>query len=374
MNSTNTFEQTITTYDLIVQAGREATKIQKGDGSFPAGRNYSYDENSTPVRTTSQWLRTLTKAFDITGEQKFEKAANNAVDILLSNEFCPEGATYHCRDVPGKDSCNGLVGQASVIRALSYASDLLDRTDAQRRVKEVFQLHPFNKRLGLWESVEIDGTQLSFDRTLNHQLLFAGAISRLGSNSSVIRDRTKVFLDRLESSMETRTSGLIRHYVHPPLKTILREIIRTPRHRIMLRNELAYHYHTRSEEHLRKERGYQTVNLMGLVEIHQEFPSHPFWDSPTFRGALEFIHEQERDLIQGNNTKHGDALPGISIAKIYREFESVSTSRLAELVSEELSENPYEGRTPFKSLQVDEETAAALVCELVDLPEIQIET
>lgn len=373
MSSSGVVEQTITTYDLIVRAGQAAIQIQKKDGSFPAGRNYSYDEKSTPVRTTTQWLRTLVKAFDITGEQPFEEAANDAVDVLLSNKFRPEGATYHCRDVPGKDSCNGLVGQASVIRALSYVSDLLDRTDAQGRAEEIFQLHPFNERLGLWERVEINGRRLSFDRTLNHQLLFAGAASRLGSESSVVRDRVKILLDRLESNMETRTGGLIRHYVHPPLRTVMREIVKTTRHGVMLRNELAHHYHTRSEEHLKKERGYQTVNLAGLVEIHQEFPSHSFWSSTTFKRALEFVHKQEGDLIRGNKTKHGDALPGVSIAKIYREFESVSASTLAELVAEELSENPTEGRTPFKSLQVDEETAAALVCELVDLPDIQIE-
>lgn len=373
MSSPSSVERTITTHDLIVQASQEAVRIQKEDGSFPAGRNYSYDESCTPVRTTTQWLRTLVKAFDITGEQRYKRGANDAVNVLLSDKFRPEDATYHCRDVAAKDSCNGLVGQASVISALIYAADSMGRDDALRRAVEIFELHPFNERLGLWEIVEIDGKHLSFDRTLNHQLLFAGAASKLGDESPVVRDRIEILLDRLESNMETRSSGLIRHYVHPPLKPVLRAVIETPRHKILLRNEIAHHYYTRSDERTKKERGYQTVNLAGLVEVHKEFPSHPFWSSTTFESALEFVHEQESELIRGIRTKHGDALPGVSIAKIYREFEDAPSSVLANLVAAELSENPTEGRNPFGPLEVDEETAAALVCELVDLPEIRID-
>ncbi|WP_128905688.1 AGE family epimerase/isomerase [Halorubrum amylolyticum] len=374
MSSSSSGEQTVTTYDLIVRGAEEAIRVQEQDGSFPPGRNYSYDEKSTPVRTTTQWLRTLAKAYDITSEHRFERAANDAVDFLLTPEFRPEGATYHCRDVAGKDSCNGLVGQASVIRALSFAANSLGRNDAQRRAVELFDLHPFDDDLGLWEIVEIDGTRLSFDRTLNHQLLFAGAAARIRNESPEVRERVEVLLDRLEANMENRSNGLIRHYVHPPIGTVLKTVVKTSRHRVLLRNEVAHHYYTCSQRRLRKERGYQTVNLAGLVEIHKAFPSHPFWESEQFQNALGFVHQHEKELLRGVQTKHGDALPGVSMAKIYREFEDTTESTLAALVAEEVSEDPTVGRTPFESLDVDEETAAALVCELVDLPDLQLHT
>lgn len=372
MSSPSSGERTISTYDLIVRGAQEAIRIQKEDGSFPPGRNYSYDETSTPVRTTTQWLRTLTKASDITGEQRFKQAANHTVDFLLSSKYRPEGATYRCREVVGKDSCNGLVGQASVIRALSDAADSLGRTDAQKLAQEVFQLHPFSHNLGLWESVEVDGTYLSFDRTLNHQLLFAGAASRISGESSIVRERIRILLDRLEENMDNRSNGLIRHYIHPPIGSALKTIIKAPRHRVLLRNEVAHHYYTHSKEYRRKERGYQTVNLSGLAEVHNAFPSHPFWQSDPFKSSLEFVHKHQLELLRGIRTKHGDALPGVSMAKTYWEFESSPLSTLAELVAEEISEDPTEGRTPFESLDVDEETAAAMVCVLVDLPELQL--
>jgi len=372
MSSASSGEQSLSTYDLIVRGAEEAIRVQEEDGSFPPGRNYSYDEKSTPVRTTTQWLRTLAKAHEITGERRFERAANDAIDVLLSPAFRPKEATYHCRDVAGKDSCNGLVGQASVIRALSFAADSLGREDALSRAVELFDVHPFNDDLGLWEIVEIDGTLLSFDRTLNHQLLFAGAAARISSESPAVRERVKVLLDRLEENMENRSNGLIRHYVHPPIGSMLKAVFKTPRHRVLLRNEVTHHYYTRSAERRMKERGYQTVNLTGLVGIHDAFPSHPFWESEQFQGALEFVHRHESELLRGVKTKHGDALPGVSMAKIYREFEGSAESTLAELVAVELSEDPTDGRTPFESLDVDEETAAALVCELVDLPNLQL--
>jgi hypothetical protein len=372
MRSSSSGEQTVTTYDLIVRGAEEAIRVQEQDGSFPPGRNYSYDEKSTPVRTTTQWLQTLAKAYDITSEHRFERAANDAVDFLLSPEFRPEGATYHCRDVAGKDSCNGLVGQASVIGALSFAANLLGRDDARRRAVELFDLHPLDDGLGLWEIVEIDGTWLSFDRTLNHQLLFAGAAARISNESPEVRERVGVFLDRLEENMECRSNGLIRHYVHPPIGTVLKTIAKTPRHWVLLRNEVTHHYYTRSQERRMKERGYQTVNLVGLIEIHDAFPSHSFWESEQFQNALRFVHQHETELLRGVQTRHGDALPGVSMAKIYQEFEGTAEPTLAELVAEELSEDPTMGRTPFESLDVDEETAAALVCELVDLPDLRL--
>lgn len=374
MSSSSLGEQTVTTYDLIVRGAEEAIQVQEQDGSFPPGRNYSYDEKSTPVRTTTQWLRTLTKAYDITGERRFERAANAAVDFLLSPAFRPEGATYHCRDVAGKDSCNGLVGQASVIRALSFAADSLGRDDARHRAVDLFNLHPFDDELGLWEIVEIDGTRLSFDRTLNHQLLFAGAAARISDESRKIQDRIGVLLNRLRENMETRSNGLIRHYVHPPIRTVLKTIAKTPRHRVLLRNEVAHYYFTRSQDHRMKERGYQTVNLAGLVEIHGAFPSHSFWESAQFRDALNFVHQYETELLRGVQTRHGDALPGVSMAKIYREFEDTSESELSALVAAEMAEDPTAERTPYNSLNVDEETAAALVCELVDVPNLRLPT
>jgi len=372
-SSSHVNRRTVSTHDLLVHSARRGIEIQRADGSFPPGRNYSYDEESTPVRTTTQWLRTLTKAHELTGEKEFKQAANEAIDFLLSDECRPSGFTYHCRSVGGKDYCNGLVGQASVIRALAFAADELGRDDARRTAVKLFELHPFDYELGLWEIIEINGKSQSFDRTLNHQLLFAGAATRIVPHSPSAEEEIERLLDSLDANMRIRPNGLIRHYVRPPLRTVLSAVLGDSRHRVMIRNEIAYHYYTRSKNRRRKERGYQTVNLTALAEIHNSFPTHSFWESDKFQKSLQFVRNHETELLDRINTKHGDALPAIGVARIYSEFGDPSESKLQTLIANDISESPLSGRTPFRPLEVDEQTEAALVCQLVELPEIEIE-
>jgi hypothetical protein len=366
-----TDDRTVTTYDLLVQSARRALDRQRTDGSFPPGRNYSYDERETPVRTTTQWLRTLTKALEITDEDEFVDAANQATDYLLSDAPRPAGYTYHCRDAEGKDRCNGLVGQASVIRALAYVSTVLGRSDARRRAVELFELHPFDDHLGLWERVAVDGRQLSFDRTLNHQLIFAGSASCLVDHSETVRRRLERHLDALETVVRTR-DGLIEHYVRPPLPAVLRALGRHARHAVLLRNEVAARYFAFSDERRKQERAYQAVNLAGLTELHGAFPTHPFWNSATFRAALSYLRRNESELVNGVDTKRGTPIQGVSIAISYHRLGEASPDRLQELIRADLAANPVGHDSPFESLDVDDETAAALVCEFVELPEISI--
>ena len=110
--------ETITLHELLERSARAALKLQREDGSFPPGRNGIYDEPETPVRTTSHWLTTLSKVYEITGDEVFAEAANDAADYLLSDEARPYGYTFHSRSVEGKDKCGGVVSQAVPIHGL----------------------------------------------------------------------------------------------------------------------------------------------------------------------------------------------------------------------------------------------------------------
>lgn len=362
----------LTTYELLVQNAKSGLELQRDDGSFPPGRNYSYNEQATPVRTTSLWLRLLVKVSDITGQDGFTVAANRAVDYLLSEKCRPYGYTYHCRNVEGKDYCNGLVGQANVIRALVDAAEVLGRDDALESAVDVFELHPFDDQLCLWECVEIDGKLISIDRTLNHQLIFAGDASRLFEYSSAARKQVERFLESLDKTMYLRTNGLITHYVRPPLKQVIKTTLRTPRHWKLLLNEAAVHYYNRSSDRRQKERGYHTVNMVALARIHRLFPEHAFWNSEPFSAALDFLDSYASELIAGIETKQGSDLPGIAIAKVRNEFEETSTKELRDLITEDLSDNPTAGDVPFEGLDVDDQSARALVSEFVGLPNIRL--
>lgn len=363
---------TVTLYDIIERSARDGLDLQRDDGSFPPGRNYTYDEPETPVRTTSHWLQILTKAYEISGDGAFEDAANSAIDYLLSEDIRPSGFTYHCRNVESKDNCNGLVGQAAPIRFLSLAAEVLGREDAKETAKEVFLLHPFSEDLGLWERVEIDGRTLSYDRTLNHQIIFAASATGLVSDLKIVESRLKQFLDTLQTNMHLHSDGLIKHYVRPPLSKVLQSIIRAPRRSDMLVNEVAFHYYSFSPERRKKERGYQTVNLASLSTLKTQFPDHEFWEGSKFSRALEFIRHNECELVAGINTKHGHPLPGISIAKIRHRIEEESIENLQNLISNEISMDDNNAGDVFELEGIDENTQAALVSELTDIPDIKI--
>ena len=76
---------------------------------------------------------------------------------------------------PGKDFCNGLIGQSWSIEALMYAANYFDIPKILKIAKEVFLLHPFDEKSGLWRRTEVNGSFLSVDETFNHQLWFAAS-------------------------------------------------------------------------------------------------------------------------------------------------------------------------------------------------------
>ncbi|MFD1599225.1 hypothetical protein [Halobellus rarus] len=362
----------ITIHQLLEKSAQSALNIQREDGSFPAGRNYTYDEPETPVRTTSHWAVTLSEVYKITGEDIFQKAANAAIDYLLSDEVRPYGYTFHCRDATDKDQCNGVVGQGGPIRALSYAGPILGRKDAIETAIEVFALHPFNPDLGLWERVEINGKKLSFDRTLNHQVLFAAAGSKLASESDLVNDRVEAFLNNLETNMRLHSDGLIKHYVRPPPIDVIQKVLYTPRHYEMIINELVYHYYSRSDERRKKERGYHTVNLSALSRIKRSFGEHSIWESNTIKRSLKFLLINKEELITKIDTKHGSGLPGVATAKTLYWLGNRSSEELCELVSIDVSKNLDRESYLLYSDGSNQHNQAARISLLVDFPNIQL--
>jgi hypothetical protein len=314
MSKSNSTDRSTTTHELLVRSADAALGFQRDDGSFPAPQYGVDQELPTPVRTTAHWLLTLTEAYQITAEDRFCDAAADAVSYLLKDELRPSGFTFHARDAPGKDSCDGLVGQAAPIRALARASTVLDRPELAAVAREIVHLHPFDERLGLWKPVEIDGTTLSFDRTLNHQLIFAASIATLADDDSEIARLLRRFLTTLPSTMRLHTDGLIKHYVRPNPTDALRTVVRSPSHWRLLLNEVVFHYYSRSAERRRTEIGYHPVNLGSLAALQRAVPHHPIWDTEIIQRALEFARTNSKLYLSGTESYGGSAMPGTNIA------------------------------------------------------------
>ena len=163
-------ENKLSLNQLILQVAQKGIKLQNNDGSMNPGRNGPYGDYETPVRNTSHWTITFSKAFELTDEHKFREAAMACIQYLENETTRPNGYTFWHRNSPTKDKCNGLIGQAWTIEALTVAASTFNLPHISRLAQDIFFLHPFNTHRSLWHKVEIDGRILDIDETFNHQL------------------------------------------------------------------------------------------------------------------------------------------------------------------------------------------------------------
>ena len=326
----------VTSRELIEWGGRTALVIQQSDGSFPQTRLGVDGESRTKVGSTSSWLLTLVAAFELTDNPEFKAAALKSASYLTNEKVRPEGYTFDIRDGDGKDRCDGLVGQSSPIRALSRAGRVFDHPSSLEAANEVFKLLPFDEKLALWERREIDGTLLSYDRTLNHQLKFAAAgagLTGIEPNSRAI----KTFLDQLTHLMQTRRDGVIIHYVNLNLKESVNRFIGSSRHYPLLGHHLVYSLYKNSRERRIKEIGYHPINMHHLARLYCHFPEHEFWHSETFQACKQFMIEDLR-TSSSRDSPHGSSFPGLHYALAVDNFAPDSRDNLVKMIRDDCRE------------------------------------
>lgn len=286
-------------YDLILSTAEKGIKIQREDGSMPPGENGIYSDPETPVRNTSHWLIIFIKAYDETKDKRFKNSANNCADFLLTEKARPYGYTFqHRTSSVKKNKCNGLIGQAWTIEALSIAGNKLNRPELNEMAESVFLLHPFNHDFGVWKSVEVTNKQIGYDTTLNHQIWFAASGSLLKNRK--INNQIEIFLKNLPQNLETYKSGLIYHPIGGSI-SLLEHISKSSK---KLNREYSVRiYKNRIKRILRRLRnnkslrqksvGYHSFNLYALAILHQKFPSNSFWSSSKFASLLRYIRSEE---------------------------------------------------------------------------------
>jgi hypothetical protein len=278
--------------EILVNTAHKALTLQHTDGSFPAGHNGPYHDDEKPVRNTAHWIITLLKAYRISGVIQFEDAAKRALDYLTDPVHRPGNSTFLCRISPGKDSSNGLIGQAWIIEALTVASNDLRDNAYAGIAKRLFNIHPFVEDSGVWKIVDIDGSERKIDPTFNHQLWFAAVGSYLiEGDDTELHSKIRRFMDCLSDNLRVRKDGLIFHYLKGP---VLKDLVREPFNRLF-RGHPSQRY---------KEYGYHAFNLHAFAMLKQNISDHSFWDGQIMRAILDFANSEPH--IQGlNGNRYG---------------------------------------------------------------------
>lgn len=317
-----------TLYDYIVASAESATALQKSDGSFPAGVNGPHNQPETPVRVTAHWLICLLKAYEITNNKKYHGCAESALNYLLLPEHRPYQKTFVCRNLPGLDKANGLIGQAWVVEALCKAATCLDHEESANLAYELFALHPFDKKLGLWEIVDADGSRFRtrYDLVTNHQIWFAAAASDLLSlpmpenKHKRVQETVTTFLDLLHKNLKLNADSTFRHNVSARLPML----VKTPTS--YLKTSKGYSNLKRMIKGNKRDlaAGYHAFHTYGLAILTQKQPQHPFW-SKSFLGQGLYVLSTEAFAIRVADSKYGLHYnpPGIEAAftiEIFRDY------------------------------------------------------
>ena len=361
--------ETITLHELLDRCAQSALEFQQDDGSFPAGQNYDKNDQETAVRSTSHWLILLLHMYEITRKKKYEEPIHRAVDYLLSKHIRPNDHTFLCRISDEKDMCNGIVGQATPIKALVMAGEICNRKDTISTAEAVFDCIPFDQTLGLWKIVDVDGGIRSFDRTLNHQILFASNLCSLSNHSKDVETQISIFLSHLEDNMRLRKGGIIRHYVNPHGNLLYPGI----KNKHLLRNKILETAYQFSSDRKAMEKRYHLVNLYGLGVLSTWFPEHPIWDNRKIQSALSFILQEDvYDQILDGDTAMGYTIPGIRAAWAIHGLSSNRQNSVRELVEADLDNKLDMNNWVLTSDKLSQEDQAPMISYLVGLPNMTI--
>jgi len=295
------------------------------------------------------------------------------------------GYSFYHRNKKGKDSCNGLIGQAWIFEALAEATRLLNAGKYALLAEEVFLQHSFNEEYGLWNHLEINGRVLTIDGTFNHQLWFAACASLIESKQNAeIRNRVKRFMDCLPRNLTILKTGLVYH----PIERSLEEQIThnfTQRDKvkrclggiIKVLKSIKWIERILTRRRIKGERyrsvGYHSFNMYAFAILKTQFPTHPFWNSTSLRKAVDYMLTDEyRNNIDNNKYSYSYNPPGFEVPYSLDILGDINEEKLTEISQWWINEQfrrCYNKKTGMMDRNTDDTlTHTARIYELCRLP------
>jgi hypothetical protein len=310
--------------EFVLNLSRSA--LQHPEKYLVPGVNGPYNDLERPIRNLGHWLIIFSFCYRWTGESCWRHQVNRIGNLILDDIINrPKGNFYH-RDKMGKDRCNGLIGPAWTIEALTSCYSVLKEEVFLQCASDVFLRHPWNEAEGLWNCLDIDGSTLPIDLTFNHQLWFAYSGARVieHKQEAEIANRVKEFLNNIESNLLVLENGLIWHLLKYANKKVpSNEILSFIQ---LIKRKIRYYYYLpRRYRNLKlKSIGYQSFNLLAFGPLRKVFPDHEFWQSEIFFKSVNFIvSKYYKKKIIDNIYSFSYNGPGFEIPSILCSFSDV---------------------------------------------------
>lgn len=353
----------MTLKELLTNTAIKTLDLQQNSGAFPAGHNGPYKDPETPVRNTAHWLFTLSHLFELTDDSKWKKAAEGAIEYLMSDKARPMKASFWCRKNPEKDFCNGIMGQAWIIEALIKAFNVFDREDCYNLAEEVFLLHPWDNENKIWGRVNVEGSYPGPDVTFNHQLWF-GAIAGFLKNTEEAITCSKKFFDHHGQNVIIFKNGVIYHNspligYNFSLKKIDESLQKVRQiQNITFRKKQLWH----------KSAGYHAFNLYAYSLYKQSLPKHKYWRSEKFIKMLSVVQTESFVNEQLNNQYSFPYNPtGIELAYAFETFAPEKKDRVRWWLQEQFNRTALSSDYPMLKGTEDSYTSSARIYEAARL-------
>lgn len=348
------------------------------------GHNGPYGHIDTPARNTAHWCITFGYLWKNYGDSKYYNVSRKFADYLV--DLCNSSASgaVKCMEDDSYNHMNGLMGQAWVIEALVYFFEISNEEKYLDFAKKIFNVPVYNSSQHMWEMVELDGSNIGFDYTFNHQLWFAavGSLILQHRDDEKIRDQVEDYLDGCVNHLQVHKDGLIKHYgdLSSPFNHdsgVLKWLKRTAKLTLFKNRRFIDPNRYDADGY---ERGYHLFNLYAFAILKKEFGSHELYTSDKFKAAIEYgrrtkVHNDyfNVDRVLAGNPKsvmnkfaYAYNSPAFEYPFIYYVFGTNNFEKTCEQLFEIQIGTTYDSETKRLSKNnSDPETLTARIYELV---------
>jgi len=348
------------------------------------GHNGPHGHNDTPARNTAHWLIVYSYAYKCTGREDYLKLCIKFSDYIIELHNQSKSGAVICMKDDQYNHLNGLMGQAWIIEALVYFYKIVKDEKYFKAAYDIFNVQQYCSKEKMWQMIELDGTNIGFDFTFNHQLWFAAAGSDLLSchEDPDLRCLLNDYLDGcMMNHFQVHHDGLIKHYgdLQSPYyrESIIRTIVKKYVKLLFFKEKRKLNPNKYDPDAF--ERGYQLFNLYAFAIIYSHLPEHPIFKDIKLKKAIEYGKKIEKhnnyfnvyNVLQGkskemNKYAYAYNSPAFEFPYVYKVFGINDLESICEKLMKIQMDLTYDNNAEMFSNNVsDSNTLTSRIYEVV---------
>lgn len=273
-------------------------------GHAVAGHNGPHGHIDTPVRNTAHYLIIYSYLYKKYKKNEYGDICEVFFNYLKKQQSKSKSGAIKCMENSKFDHLNGLIGQAWVIEALIYYYETFYNKEALGIAYKIFKSQEYDYKMHIWKRVELDGTNIGYDNTYNHQVWFAACSYKLGKycKDLEIENIIEDFLQNgARRDFRVYLDGLMRHNINISTKSLRKEKVKrlikqflTPL-KALNAKKFDYKY---------IEKAYHIFDIYGFSILEEEYKRMPIFSSKKYEKAVEYANDINKYDLKNDVEKY----------------------------------------------------------------------